>query len=74
MTLPGFTAECAVSPTRGIWVGAVGLASGKQKGYVVPQQVWSRHCEQFGTFLLCCDCLDGMCFCSPPGVLRCRGE
>ena len=70
MTLPGFTAECAVSPTRGVWRRAVGPVSRMGNGQVVPQQVWSRHCEQFGNFVLCCDCLDGECFCSPPGPHR----
>jgi hypothetical protein len=71
MTMPGFTARCAVSPTGGGWRGRPGPARGARAGQIVPQQDgdWSRHCEQFGTDIMCCDCWDGQCFCRRPGPI-----
>jgi hypothetical protein len=67
MTMPGFTAECAVSSTGAGWRGRP--ARRTRAGQVVPQQDWSRHCEQFGGDMLCCDCWDGQCFCRKPGPI-----
>ena len=67
MTMPGFTAERAVSSTAGQWRRRPELAGQMRHGHAVPQQYWSYHCEQIGSELFCCDCWDGQCFCRKPG-------
>ena len=69
MTMPGFTAERAVSLSGGRWRSTPEPAGQKRHGQIVPQQDWSYHCEQIGSELFCCDCWDGQCFCRKPGPI-----
>jgi hypothetical protein len=67
--MPGFTAERAVSPSRGSWWRIARPTHEVRAGCVVPQQYWSYHCEQIGSEIFCCDCYDGQCFCRKPGPI-----
>jgi hypothetical protein len=70
MTMPGFTAERAVSPIGGRWHRRPDPVSRIHEGQVVPQQDWSYHCEQLGSDLFCCSCWAGVhCVCRKVGPI-----